>query len=150
MFAVFFLGATYAPFNPTYSERKRTILSHVFVILKTIIFVGELLHASSLSLPKVIFASHGTLDKVQRVKDQCKFVKKVFVFGDEFIGKSYGSFNVFVRNAAVPSKAHFDCPPQNKLDNIAIIFCSSGTTGVPKAVQLTQNNLWFSMSFLPM
>ncbi|XP_037030653.1 4-coumarate--CoA ligase 1-like [Bradysia coprophila] len=130
MFAVFFIGATYAPFNPAYSER-------------------ELLHASSLSLPKIIFASHATLDKVQRVRDENKFIKKVFVFGDEFISKSYASFNVFVRNANVPSKEHFDCPPQNKMENIGIIFCSSGTTGLfPKAVQLTQNNIWFSLAFV--
>lgn len=117
---------------------------------QTFIFVGELFHACSLSSPKIIFASHGTIDKVQLVKDQSESIKKVFVFGDEFIGKSYGSFNVFIRNALVPSKEYFDCPPQDKVENIAIIFCSSGTTGVPKAVQFTQNNLWSSMSFLPM
>lgn len=113
-----------------------------------LIFTGELFHACSLSLPKIIFASHGTLDKVQRIKDQTKFIKKVFVYGDEFIGKSYGSFNVFIRNALVPSNEHFDCPAQDKMENVAIIFCSSGTTGIPKAVQLSQNNLWFSLGFL--
>lgn len=120
-----------------------------FSYSKHLSFVGELSHACSLSSPKIIFASHGTLDKVQRVKDQSNFIKKLFVFGDEF-GKSYGSFNVFIRNALVPSEEYYNCPPQNKMENVAIIFCSSGTTGVPKAVQLTQNNLWFSMSFLPM
>lgn len=110
-------------------------------------FAGELLHACGLSLPKIIFASHATLDKVQRVRDENKFIKKVFVFGDEFISKSYGSFNVFIRNAAVPSKNHFDCAPQSKMENVGIVFCSSGTTGsFPKAVQLTQNNLWFSLA----
>lgn len=104
-------------------------------------------HACSLSRPKIIFASHGTLDKVQRVKDESSYIKKVFVFGDEFIGKRYGSFNVFIRNARVPSNDYFDCPVQNKNDNIGIIFCSSGTTGLPKGVQLSQNNLWFSLAF---
>lgn len=111
-------------------------------------FTGELFHACSLSLPKIIFASHGTLDTVQSVKEQTSFIKKVFVFGDEFIGKNYGSFNVFIRNSRVPSKESFVCPPQNVKENIALIFCSSGTTGVPKGVQLSQNNLWFSLAFM--
>lgn len=148
MFAVFFIGATYAPFNTTCSERINISKEFLVISLFTLIFVGELFHACSLSLPKIIFASHGTLDKVQRIKDESKFVKKVFVFGDEFIRKSYGSFNVFIRNALVPSKGRFECPPQNKLENVAVIFCSSGTTGIAKAIQLTQNNLWFALSFI--
>lgn len=83
------------------------------------------------------------------MREANKSIKRLYVFGDEFIGKSYGSFNVFIRNAAVPSKEHFNCPPQNKTENIGIVFCSSGTTGLfPKAVQLTQNNLWFSLAFV--
>ncbi|KAG4067198.1 hypothetical protein HA402_000189 [Bradysia odoriphaga] len=32
------------------------------------------------------------------------------------------------------------------MENIALVFCSSGTTGVPKGVQITQYNVWFSIS----
>lgn len=32
MFAVFFIGATYAPFNPTYSERKTISIKLIFIL----------------------------------------------------------------------------------------------------------------------
>lgn len=35
----------------------------------------------------------------------------------------------------------FECEPQNMKDRVAMILCSSGTTGLPKGVQITQFNV---------
>lgn len=35
----------------------------------------------------------------------------------------------------------FTCEPLNMHENVVLILCSSGTTGLPKGVQLTQFNI---------
>lgn len=41
----------------------------------------------------------------------------------------------------VRSTGKFTCKPIDMRNNIMLILCSSGTTGLPKGVQLTQANL---------
>lgn len=118
----------------------------LFLIQKSHLILGELLHVCSFSKPKIIFASHQTIQKVKQVNDQTAFIQKLFVFGDEIVGSNYGNYNSFVHNALVPSNGDFVCPPQNMIENVALVFCSSGTTGVPKGVQVTQYNVWFSIA----
>jgi long-subunit acyl-CoA synthetase (AMP-forming) len=46
--------------------------------------------------------------------------------------------------ASTPVAAKYDffyCQPMDVHEQIALILCSSGTTGLPKGVQLTQYNL---------
>ncbi|KAJ6640807.1 Luciferin 4-monooxygenase [Pseudolycoriella hygida] len=125
MFGIFFVGAKCFPLNPTYTE-------------------GELLHASSLSQPKIIFASYQTFDNIKRVAKH-QFVEKVLVFGDECTDSN--SFNDFLRNPNVESKKRFYCSPQSMMENISLILCSSGTTGLPKGVQWSEYSTWFNASF---
>lgn len=115
------------------------------MILPTRLFLGELIHVCSSSQPKIIFASHQTIKKVKQVCDQTTFIQKVFVFGDEIAGCNYGNYDNFVQNVLVPSHGNFVCPRQNMMENVALVFCSSGTTGFPKGVQVTQFNVWFSI-----
>lgn len=114
------------------------------MLYNLLLFKGELIHACSLSQPKIVFTSYQTLDKFKQVTEQQKFIEKLFVFGNECVDDN--SFNGFLQNTNVPSKKRFFCPPQNMMENIALIFCSSGTTGLPKCVQLTQYSTWFSVT----
>lgn len=84
------------------------------------------------SHPKIIFASHQTIAKVKQVVNQTASIQKVFVFGHKIVGSNFNSFSTFVQNRLVPTNENFVCPPQNMMENIALVFCSSGTTGVPK------------------
>lgn len=46
-----------------------------------------------------------------------------------------------ILNAQYMNDDNFECEPQNMKERIALIMCSSGTTGLPKGVQITQFNM---------
>lgn len=123
LYATFALGATAAPFNVTYSER-------------------ELDHATNLSKPKVFFCSSGCLEKVLSIAQKNKYIQHVIVLGNVNSSNSIAvSFEELMNSKKFVSYPDFDAPRVDKDENVALIVCSSGTTGMPKGVQLTQRNI---------
>ncbi|EDV93039.1 4-coumarate--CoA ligase 1-like [Drosophila grimshawi] len=123
MFAGFAVGATVAPFNVTYSDR-------------------EVDHAINLSRPKIIFASKITMDCIVRVAKKNKFVKGIIaISGSTSNLPNVHSLLDLMSNDKYKTKPDFTSPQANKADDVVLIVCSSGTTGLPKGVQLTQSNL---------
>ncbi|KAM7361561.1 luciferin 4-monooxygenase isoform 1-T2 [Cochliomyia hominivorax] len=122
LFASFIVNATVAPLNVTYSER-------------------EVHHALNLSKPKVIFASKTTIDRITKVAKSNAFVKKLVVFASNSPKSGVYSYNQLMTDKSIPSQATYDCLAADKKEDVALIVCSSGTTGMPKGVQLTQSNI---------
>ncbi|KAH8414503.1 hypothetical protein KR215_007682 [Drosophila sulfurigaster] len=123
MFAGFAVGATVAPLNVTYSDR-------------------EVDHAINLSKPKVIFASKITVDRVAKVAKNNKFVKAIIALsGNSTNHPNVQLFTDLMNNDKFKTTPDFTSPTANKDEDVSLIVCSSGTTGLPKGVQLTQSNL---------
>ncbi|XP_016952573.1 uncharacterized protein LOC108026243 [Drosophila biarmipes] len=123
MFAGFAVGATVAPLNVTYSDR-------------------EVDHAINLSKPKIIFASKITVDRVAKAASKNKFVKGIIAFsGSSKKFKNVYDFTELMDNDKFKTQPDFLGPAANKNEDVSLIVCSSGTTGLPKGVQLTQMNL---------
>lgn len=123
---------------------------------------GELLHAFDLSKPKLVFVSPFVAKKIIDVCRQLKFVQHVVLIDGQPIDD-------FVISASDLVKTHksirfhvddFVCEEVDVRDQVAMIFCSSGTTGelrdfeknlrnfkwtfkkgLPKGVLTTQENM---------
>lgn len=122
LFASLCLNAAVAPLNVTYTER-------------------ELDHAVNLSKPKVFFTSMVAAEKIVKVSRKNKFMKHLFIYSDASPFKELTTFAKLFDNPNIKSSLEFQPRPTNIFDNVSLIVCSSGTTGLPKGVQLTQKNI---------
>lgn len=123
LFGSLLLNCKFAPINLTYCER-------------------EMKHAFGLSQPKIIFMSPFACEKVFNVAKSLAFVPKVVLIDDENpFGNPVALFNDFVDPKVIESVAFAPMPVANKSKAASIILCSSGTTGLPKGVQISQENL---------
>lgn len=103
-------------------------------------------HAINLSRPEIIFVSPSNLGKISELVKKIPFVKQIIIFDGETIDRSLNSSALFftriTESTKEPNLSEFQCEPQNMKENVALIMCSSGTTGLPKGVQLTQFNMF--------
>uniref|UniRef100_T1GTM7 Luciferin 4-monooxygenase n=1 Tax=Megaselia scalaris TaxID=36166 RepID=T1GTM7_MEGSC len=124
-FGTLFMNATLAPLNVSYTP-------------------SEIQHAINLSKPKYIFVSPASLKNVSKVlmnTQNLKFIRQAFVFGETSPVLGFEPLKHFLKTRA-PFDERFFIPMRTNLDkNVAVIGCSSGTTGLPKGVQLTQKNI---------
>lgn len=127
--AAFLLGAIVAPLNTSYTE-------------------WELNHAVNLLKPKLFFVSVTNYGKCFKLKQQYSFIDKLIFYAENdsevnfSLFKDAVSFNELLSRA--PHSKNFICQAQNMKEHVALIQSSSGTTGLPKGVQITQFNVLIS------
>ncbi|XP_058058848.1 uncharacterized protein LOC131209735 [Anopheles bellator] len=130
LYAAFFIGATVAPINLTYTER-------------------EFEHAINLSKPKIMFISPYSAERVVSVGRKIRFIDRLILFGDENpFTSDVTLYEKFVTQTSPLNPHTFPIYPTNVDEHVALILCSSGTTGLPKGVQLTQRNVMASVALL--
>ncbi|XP_053678264.1 luciferin 4-monooxygenase-like [Anopheles nili] len=127
----FLLGATVAPINLTYTER-------------------ELEHAFGLSKPRVLFFSAFAADRIvpAATSERCRgYIERLVLFGDEnpFEAGPVVLLEQFLATQPPVDPEGFEIEPTRVNEHVALIMCSSGTTGLPKGVQLTQANVMASV-----
>lgn len=55
-------------------------------------------------------------------------------------------YSIFMVNFQIDECNEFSCKPIDMQNNVALVLCSSGTTGLPKGVELTQRNILVAIS----
>lgn len=116
--AAFYLGVTVCPLNPFYTER-------------------ELRHALNISKPKYIFISVIGAKNTLKVAPEFFPVPKLIML-NESMDIKLPTINGLTSNIVVNDM--FRACPVDVDNHVAVISCSSGTTGMPKGVMLTDKN----------
>nr|CAD7392269.1 unnamed protein product [Timema cristinae] len=124
--AALYVGATCAPLSAGYTSR-------------------ELMHAMSLSRPRLIFCSEGAEPLVRETADRVAgLAEEVVVMGRERQFLRHLTLEMFVSDYVSEQgrPQHFQLHRvEHPKDHVAFIFCSSGTTGLPKGVMITHHNV---------
>nr|CAD7427909.1 unnamed protein product [Timema monikensis] len=124
--AALYVGATCAPLSAGYTSR-------------------ELMHTMSLSRPRLIFCSEGAEPLVREAADRVAgLAEEVVVMGRERQFLRHLTLEMFVSDYVSEQgrPQHFQLHRvEHPKDHVAFIFCSSGTTGLPKGVMITHHNV---------
>ncbi|KAF5292803.1 hypothetical protein FQA39_LY13848 [Lamprigera yunnana] len=127
--AALYAGLTTAPINPNYTSR-------------------ELLHMLGITKPKIIFCSKYTLSKLQEIRNKLSHVERFIVLDETENKANIESLNTFIErgcnkdfNVKIFKPVDFD-----RDTHVALIMRSSGTTGLPKGVMLTDKNILVKFS----
>ncbi|KAL0270405.1 UNVERIFIED_CONTAM: hypothetical protein PYX00_007826 [Menopon gallinae] len=118
--AILSLGATVVTLNPLYTT-------------------DELKHVLSISRASILFCSPFTAPKLKSVQRSLSFIKEIIFFDDGTPVDGFTRYTQLLKkNVDVNS---FRCVDLNPRKSVAVILCSSGTTGLPKCVELTHTNI---------
>ncbi|XP_017785918.1 PREDICTED: 4-coumarate--CoA ligase 1-like isoform X2 [Nicrophorus vespilloides] len=98
---------------------------------------AELQQGFDKSKPKVVFTSKENFDKVIMLQQETNYVETIFNFDVNYLD--------ITKDGLALKQIELD--PEISIER-AIIINSSGTTGYPQSVVLTQNNIHYAMEYL--
>ncbi|XP_059623010.1 luciferin 4-monooxygenase-like [Phlebotomus argentipes] len=126
------------PRSPSVSRTPAKLRPKVTVFC----FAEEIIHMFGITKPKFVFCES---DKVPVLREALQVLKndaKIIVFGDRLADSLH--IEDFL---ADPGDLGAFSPPEVDDDTCAVIFCSSGTTGLPKGVCINHRNLNFIAAY---
>lgn len=135
-FACYCIGAIIAPINPTYSRGNhfKNYIPKNYIISKFII-VDELHHILKILNPKmIIFSPAFSLKFIRMTKIQLVSLGRKSTPNSPFY---YYADDINKYETSLSDQL----PKINLKEDVALILSSSGTTGLPKCVALTQINI---------
>lgn len=107
-------------------------------------FTGELRHALDLSKPKFVFVSEPHMKKASTVCKDLKYVRNIMLLDGNRINDEFTLELAELIRRHKNSTFDVENYVSTRVDiqiQVAFIFCSSGTTGQPKGVEITQENI---------
>lgn len=121
-----FLGTTICPLNPIYTE-------------------NEFIHVLKISKPKYIFVSAFVKEKMKKIVKILPWTAKLILLNE--ISDSIPNVPNLISNVTNVELKNFQLPRIDKNEHVLLIACSSGTTGFPKGVMLTDNNFLIQIQY---
>lgn len=107
---------------------------------------GEIKHVLYISKPKILFVSSTNYRTYYELMKNTPFIRRFVLYADKNVrllnDKRHIHFNKIIdANIDFDQHKSFVCNAQHMKKHLALIFASSGTTGLPKGVAITQYNL---------
>ena len=121
-----FLGTSICPLNPSYTER-------------------ELIHTFTISKPKYIFVSNSLLPRMQKVVKDLPWSPQLILLYLEVSNLEILNLSNLISKIPNSELKNFKLPEIDMENHVLLIACSSGTTGLPKGVMLSDKNILMRM-----
>lgn len=122
VFSSIFLGATICPLSQFYTER-------------------ELIHTMKISKPKYIFVSISCLPRMKNIVKDLPWSSKLILLQPDLSNPEIPNLSDLISKIPNSELRNFRLPEIDIDNHVLLIAASSGTTGLPKGVMLTDKNI---------